>query len=309
MPSVTYAPPTYDNVSYEPYMFPVSPRAYDASRGAKTSDCRSYMNSSHRDEARRVHFDTPSKRKKTKAKCAWRREEDEKKKLEHRKKRSKLSKHHCSLSSSSKERDPYRHQPRQPPPPQLPSCLRPSPSLLSSSSTYYYPPNTRPLPPPPPPEITNNLPSQPTIYIITYSSTLLPTLSSFNTLLATQIPLRNPPIRHLYTINASTIAPPSSALCARYSGISPVLQAAVMRNPAARVAVHCAVVELLECGKKGEREVAMSVCCAAGTHRSVAIAEKIAQEVKKEVGRLGARDGVTVIVRHVHRVKGIGDPF
>lgn len=62
-------------------------------------------------------------------------------------------------------------------------------------------------------------------------------------------------------------------------------------------------------GRGGGREVAMSVCCEAGTHRSVAIAEMIAQGVKREVGKLGGGDGVRVVCRHVHRVRGEGDPF
>ena len=100
--------------------------------------------------------------------------------------------------------------------------------------------------------------SQPTIYILTYSLALHPTTPSLLSLLASQLPARTPPIRHLYTIDATTITPPS-----------------------ARLAVRRAVDELLVCGLRGETEVAMSVCCRAGTHRSVAIAERIAQEVRE----------------------------
>jgi RNase adaptor protein for sRNA GlmZ degradation len=54
----------------------------------------------------------------------------------------------------------------------------------------------------------------------------------------------------------------------------------------------------------------MSVCCHAGTHRSVAIGERIAQGVKAEVAKLeGCGEGVRIVVRHVSRVKGRGDPF
>ncbi|KAH7363736.1 hypothetical protein BKA66DRAFT_470899 [Pyrenochaeta sp. MPI-SDFR-AT-0127] len=53
----------------------------------------------------------------------------------------------------------------------------------------------------------------------------------------------------------------------------------------------------------------MSVCCVAGTHRSVAIADLIALDVRSEVRRLGIKEGVRIVVRHVHRVKGVGDPF
>ncbi|WP_439117355.1 RapZ C-terminal domain-containing protein [Nocardioides cremeus] len=67
---------------------------------------------------------------------------------------------------------------------------------------------------------------------------------------------------------------------------------------------------LLRFGSEGgAMEVSMSVCCHAGTHRSVAIAERIAQFVKWEVGRRGGEEGVRVVCRHVHRVKGRADPF
>lgn len=56
-------------------------------------------------------------------------------------------------------------------------------------------------------------------------------------------------------------------------------------------------------------EVSLSICCHSGTHRSVAIAERIAQCVKSEVGRKGCEQGVRVVCRHVHRVKGRRDPF
>ena len=88
-----------------------------------------------------------------------------------------------------------------------------------------------------------------------------------------------------------------------------------MQDRAARRAVKNAIEDLLEFGrreKRGrgrEREVALSVCCHAGTNRSVAIGERIAQGVKNEVRRMGVQEGVVVVVRHVHRIKGKGDPF
>ena len=90
-----------------------------------------------------------------------------------------------------------------------------------------------------------------------------------------------------------------------------------MEDGEARRAARTAVKELLRFGE-GERrgrfgggsvEVSMSVCCHSGTHRSVAIAERIAQCVKSEVGRMGCEEGVRVVCRHVHRVKGRRDPF
>tara|TARA_R110002003_G_scaffold63_12_gene5877 strand:- start:5038 stop:5631 length:594 start_codon:yes stop_codon:yes gene_type:complete len=160
-------------------------------------------------------------------------------------------------------------------------------------------------------------PVQPTIYIVTFSTDAVPnTARNVLTLLDTQIPRREPPIPHLYTIDARSITAPSARQCEKYSGISPLIQDVVMSDRRARKAVKTTVRELLDFGAKerskgpvGKKEVSMSVCCTAGTHRSVAIGERIAQSVKSEVGRLGTREGVRVVVRHVHRIKGRGDPF
>lgn len=95
-----------------------------------------------------------------------------------------------------------------------------------------------------------------------------------------------------------------------------MVQDIVMQDRKARRAVEHAVQELIAFGMNerlkvggGKKEVSMSVCCHFGTHRSVAVGERIAQGVKAEVGRLGVEEGVRVVVRHVHRVKGRRDPF
>ena len=183
----------------------------------------------------------------------------------------------------------------------------------TTTTTYTVPtsPGTRSLFPNQTP-----LPTYPTVYLITYATSLLTPLSS---LLASQLPLRSPPIPHLYTIDARSMQPPSPDLCAAYSGISPLIQNIVMQDPGAMRAAREAVETLLAFGEargrgrvgggSGSMEVCLSVCCHAGTHRSVAIAERIAQCVKSEVRRLGCEDGVRVVCRHVHRVKGKCDPF
>ena len=168
------------------------------------------------------------------------------------------------------------------------------------------------------------LPTLPTIYIITYGTSIFTNRSetTISALLSSQIPLRHPPIPHLYTIDARNMTPPNPTLCATYSGISHLIQDIVMQDPGARKAAREAVDTLLAFGeregmnrKRGDggggvgTEVSLSVCCHAGTHRSVAIAERIAQCVKSEVRRLGSEEGVRVVCRHVHRVKGRGDPF
>lgn len=160
------------------------------------------------------------------------------------------------------------------------------------------------------------VPVQPTVYIVTFSADVVLTRrKNVARLLDSQLPDRDPPIPHLYTIDARDYNPPSARVCERYSGISPVVQDIVMQDRRARHAVKHAVQELIAFGLKerqkvgGKREVSMSVCCHIGTHRSVAIGERIAQGVKAEVGRLGLEEGVRVVVRHVHRIKGAGDPF
>lgn len=85
-----------------------------------------------------------------------------------------------------------------------------------------------------------------------------------------------------------------------------------MRDPPARKAVTDAIHNILAHGRRemrrekqgrrpANRDVALSVCCMHGTHRSVGIAERIAQ------GLMGMKLGVRVVVRHVHRVKGVKD--
>lgn len=92
------------------------------------------------------------------------------------------------------------------------------------------------------------------------------------------------------------------------------MQESVMRDSRARKAVSHAVDDILGFGArerrkeregrgKAPRDVAISVCCAMGRHRSVAVAEKIAAEL----GKLGL--GVKIRVVHVHRGKGALDPY
>lgn len=192
------------------------------------------------------------------------------------------------------------------------------------------PPTQIPPPPPPPPPLLFppiHTPTLPTVYILTYATSLTPNLPSFLSLLRSQLPHRTPPIKHLYTINAAIFPPPPRRMCEQYSGIAPVVQECVVRDAPARVAVQRAVEEILAFGERerekgigwkegrngercrGEMEVTLSVCCVAGTHRSVAVGERIAQGVREAVRRRGGGEGVWVVVRHVHRVRGVGDPF
>ncbi|KAF1916398.1 hypothetical protein BDU57DRAFT_230663 [Ampelomyces quisqualis] len=163
--------------------------------------------------------------------------------------------------------------------------------------------------PQPPPRILTPHSFIPTIYIVTFATdtyplTHAPTIAR---LVTTQVPRRNPPIPHLYTLSCHSFTPPPQALCAVYSGIAPLIQDIVLCDPGAARAVRAAVRRLLDEGRRGVRECSMSVCCHAGTHRSVAVGERIAQGVKGEVKRVGGE--VRVVVRHVSRVRGRGEEF
>lgn len=86
-----------------------------------------------------------------------------------------------------------------------------------------------------------------------------------------------------------------------------------MRDPRARNAVATAIEDIVDFRKRElsrergrptarargpVRDVALSVCCQYGTHRSVTIAERIGEGLV-EMGL-----GVRVRVRHVHRQRG-----
>ena len=199
------------------------------------------------------------------------------------------------------------------------SSTPPQRTSLPRSHSYYthqsshHPPLHQPI-------YHTPIPSTPTVYIITFATDLVPSESTRATLLHSQLPLRTPPIPHLYTIDARTVQPPSPALCREYSGVSPRIQDIVMEDEQARYAARKAVERVVRFGERARSrdggrgsgsgmEVSLSVCCHSGTHRSVAIAERIAQCVKSEVGRRGCEEGVRVVCRHVHRVKGRRDPF
>ncbi|KAL6167389.1 hypothetical protein ACJQWK_06822 [Exserohilum turcicum] len=104
-----------------------------------------------------------------------------------------------------------------------------------------------------PPPLSLAPPARPTVYIITYSTDLIRSETSAISLLASQVPRRDPRIPHLYTIDARNMQPPSAALCERYSGISPLIQDIVMQDACARRAASTAVRELLRFGDEENR--------------------------------------------------------
>jgi hypothetical protein len=150
------------------------------------------------------------------------------------------------------------------------------------------------------------VPSMPTIYLLTFSTDRTPTTQAFASLLNRHLPLRVP---LLYTIDARSFVVAPRIICESYSGVAEIVQSEVLRDSGARKEIQYAVEELTMFVKHGGRETSIAVCCTAGTHRSVAIAECIAKGVREEVSRMGSKNGVKIVVRHVHRVKGPRDPY
>jgi RNase adaptor protein for sRNA GlmZ degradation len=120
---------------------------------------------------------------------------------------------------------------------------------------------------------------------------------------------------HLYTIPAYKFEPPPADICDLYSGVSPIVQDYVMRDSRARKAVRNAVEDLFDFrkrekqrereGRSWKRDVAISVCCNFGTHRSVSVAEMIRERLEDALGGLGMR----IMVIHVHRRRGVRDAW
>lgn len=150
--------------------------------------------------------------------------------------------------------------------------------------------------------------SMPTIYLVTFSTERVPTTREFAKLLNTHIP---PGASFLYTMDARRFLAPSRQIQEMYSGVAEVVQDAVLGDAGARREVEHAVGELMRFVVVGreKKETAMAVCCSAGTHRSVAVAECVAKGVRQEVRGMGEGARVKVVVRHVHRVRGRRDPY
>lgn len=247
--------------------------------------------------------------------------------LHHKRQSQSYSHSHSDENGSTHAHSDARRVHFTPPPAHRVTHIRDIPPYPATAVRHRITPHPPIHLPPPLPFPPHSHPRQqqqiPTIYILTFATDSYPnTPSSLSRLLASQLPAHT---HHLYTLDLRALPPPPSSLCAVYSGISPVLQDAVLASPVARKLVGGAVGDLLSYiddthangkirgGARGGmgigREVSMSVCCHAGTHRSVAVGERIAQGVKAEVGRRGGGDGVRVVVRHVSRVRGVGDPF
>jgi hypothetical protein len=157
---------------------------------------------------------------------------------------------------------------------------------------------------------------RPTVYILSFSTHLTPHPRALARLLAVHLPVRDAPIPHVCTMDATAMAVPPADVCAAYSGVSRLVQECVMLDSRARHGTRRAVDEVMEFVEQRRRkgateavEVAVSVGCTAGTHRSVAIAEGIAASILGQVRRAEWDEGVKVVVRHVHRIRGPRDAF
>ena len=146
----------------------------------------------------------------------------------------------------------------------------------------------------------------PTIYLLTFSADRVPAAPDFADLLhehlAPQVDLR-------YTIDARRFLAPPPYICDKYSGVSDEMQDQILEDSVACGTINRVVDDLVDFVQDGGRETCVAVYCKAGTHRSVALAELIAQGVRQEIRDMKSDEGVKIVVRHVHRVKGPKDPY
>jgi hypothetical protein len=100
--------------------------------------------------------------------------------------------------------------------------LPPRPSLPSSSSLAPFRP------------AACNTGVRPTVYIVSFSTDLTPHTRALARLLALHLPVRDAPIPHVCTVDATAMEVPPADVCAAYSGVSRLVQECVMLDPRAR---------------------------------------------------------------------------
>lgn len=195
---------------------------------------------------------------------------------------------------------------------QLPGTIHstsPTPeTAMSTSLARQILVKTSPIIPAAPPlrPIAKRTPSLPTVYLLSFSTDRTPTARAFAALLNNNLP---PDVPLRYTIDARSFLVPQTRICEDYSGVAGIVQNEVLRDSQARQEIDYTVDELTWFVRQGGQGTGVAVCCTAGTHRSVAIAELVALGIRREVRRLGSKHGVKVVVRHVHRVRGSKDPY
>ncbi|KAF2012221.1 hypothetical protein BU24DRAFT_465782 [Aaosphaeria arxii CBS 175.79] len=97
---------------------------------------------------------------------------------------------------------------------------------------------------------------------------------------------------YLYTINCVHMKPPPQHICDSFTGTAEIVKRSVMNDPRAKNAVEKAVHDIVDALKRGHSKVWLESRCVMGTHRSVAIAEVIGEEIDSM--------GVNVMVQHPH---------
>ncbi|KAF1963583.1 hypothetical protein CC80DRAFT_530411 [Byssothecium circinans] len=156
-----------------------------------------------------------------------------------------------------------------------------------------------PVPAPAPtPAITRATFAHPrTVHIITYSTQQHAASPAVQAEIAAARPANVP---KLLTVHAENWPLPPPELCQRCSGVSAAIQDFVKNNAEGSRCIDTAVNQTIGHLLNGQHTVLLEVCCGAGTHRSVAAAEIMAQRLR--------RKGVqNVVVRHLHRVRKPGD--
>ncbi|KAL9014440.1 MAG: hypothetical protein Q9173_000922 [Seirophora scorigena] len=113
----------------------------------------------------------------------------------------------------------------------------------------------------------------------------------------------------ILSIKCHNLAPPSRNMCLRYSGLDRELSDWLFARREYRVKYQRALDKIEDAldrwrpGRDGPRLVAI-VKCKAGVHRSVAMAEKLAKEVKRWKG---VRTSVEYVVQSLSELIGVGE--
>ncbi|KAH8635395.1 hypothetical protein IG631_10796 [Alternaria alternata] len=138
---------------------------------------------------------------------------------------------------------------------------------------------------------------QKTLYVTTYSSEVLERQPGAEAQLLQHIPH----VPALLTIYCQTWRAPPRKMCQMYSGVSQQVQQFIMGSRTAVREINKALASIVNYFNAGHQVASIQTTCHAGTHRSVGTGEIIAKEMK--------RMGVNVVIKHLHRRRGPGDPW
>ncbi|KAF1942439.1 hypothetical protein EJ02DRAFT_489193 [Clathrospora elynae] len=155
---------------------------------------------------------------------------------------------------------------------------------------------SQPLPNPYPQPLLQPATHAKTVYILSYSSEVIKRTPGAQAKLQTLCPGGIPA---LLTVNCQTWRAPLPDACRNCSGVNPVVQGYVLQSRTAVEEIDKAVTSLVNHLNAGNAVASIQTTCHAGTHRSVAAADIIAQKIR--------RRRVHAVVRHAHRKRGPGD--